>query len=325
MRGLAPGETTLAGVLGAAGYATGAVVAGPWMKRVFGLDLGFEHYDDEQVLTVSGRLAGEVTAAACRWLDGLDPRRPFFLFLNYYDPHAPFRAPEPHTFHFLEPERRGERAFDDPGSWIDLYDAEIRYADASLGELIAALEQRGLFENTLAIVTSDHGELFGEQGRWGHGQSLSQAELHVPLIVRYPGPGAPAGRRSDPIQLVDVPALVLEVLGLPAPGSMQDDRAHPVVAELDPLEVFHPTGRWRALIDWPYKYVWNSQGQGGLYDIDQDPLEQRDLGGARAERMRGELEAFLAALPAPRPAGGERQLDPELSRGLRDLGYLGEQ
>jgi arylsulfatase A-like enzyme len=325
VRGLAPGETTLAGVLADEGYATGAVVAGPWMKRVFGLDLGFQHYDDEQVLTVAGRLAGQVNAAALRWLDGLDARRPFFLFLNYYDPHPPLGAPEPHTFHFLAAERRGEKAFDDPQNWVDLYDAEIRYADACLGELIAALVQRGLFDRTLAIVTADHGELFGEHGRWGHGESLSQAELHVPLVVRYPGPGAPTGRRSDPIQLVDVPALVLEALDIPAPDSMQAGRGHPVVAELDPLEVFKPTGRWRALIDWPYKYVWNSQGQGGLYDLERDPLEERDLGGARAERMRGELETFLGTLPPPRPAGGERALDPDLARGLRDLGYLGQE
>jgi arylsulfatase A-like enzyme len=323
-RGLAPGETTLAGILTAAGYATGAVVAGPWMKRVFGLDLGFEHYDDEQVLTFAGRLAGDVTAAALRWLDGLDPGRPFFLFLNYYDPHPPLQAPEPYTFHFLPAERRGGRPFDDPQNWVDLYDAEIRYADACLGALIEGLVQRGLFDSTLAIVTADHGELFGEHGRWGHGESLSQAELHVPLIVRYPGPGAPAGRRSDPIQLVDVPALVLEALDLPSPASMQAGRGHPVVAELDPLEVFEPTGQWRALIDWPYKFVWNSQGQGGLYDLERDPLEERDLGGARAERMHRELEAFLEALPPPRPSGGERGIDPDLARGLRDLGYLGE-
>ena len=147
----------------------------------------------------------------------------------------------------------------------------------------------------------------------------------MPLIVRYPGPEAPAGRRSDPIQLVDVPALVLEVLGLPAPGSMQGDRSHPVVAELDPLEVFNPTGRWRALIDWPYKYVWNSQGQGGLYDIDQDPLEQRDLGGRVPSACAGSSSPSWRRSPLRGRPAASASSTRSFSRGLRDLGYLGGQ
>jgi len=100
-RPLVDSETTLAELLAARGYATAAVVAGPWMKRVFGLAQGFEHYDDEGIDSLTGRRAASVTEAALAWADTLD-ERPFFLFLNYYDPHGPYGAPAPFTFRFVE-------------------------------------------------------------------------------------------------------------------------------------------------------------------------------------------------------------------------------
>ena len=93
-RGLPESETTLAETLKAAGYATGAVVGGPWLKRPFGLAQGFDFYDDDHIDSSDGRRAESVTASALRWLDRT-PTRPVFLFLNYYDPHGPYDPPEP--------------------------------------------------------------------------------------------------------------------------------------------------------------------------------------------------------------------------------------
>jgi len=323
-RGLSPGETTLAGTLRAAGYATAGVVAGPWMKRVFGLDAGFEHYDDDQVHTLSGRLASEVTNAALGWLARLDGERPFFLFLNYYDAHSPFEAPEPFKYHFLSPEARA-RGAKGGRDLVAMYDGEILYADLHMGRLFDEMRARGLWDDTLVIVTADHGELLGEHGRWGHGQTLSQQELHVPLIVRDPGGTVPPGRSLDPIQLVDVGALVLARLDLPLPPRSQGGGAHPVVAEVYPLERFAPGGSWRALIEWPHKYVRGSRGQVGLFDLEADPGESHDLTpgeAARSSRMQGELEAYLGALPLPGPAGPEAAVDPALSESLHSLGYM---
>ena len=334
-RGLSPYEATLAGLLTDAGYATGAVVAGPWMKRVFGLASGFQHYDDDDVHSISGRLAEEVTDAALDWVDGLARERPFFLFLNYYDPHFPFEAPEPHTFRFLPEARHRPEALGKRANMLDLYDGEIYYTDLQFGRLLDGLRERGRYDGTLFVVTADHGELFGEHGLWGHGVSLSQPELHVPLVVRPPlasdrsahsGP-ARGTRSAEPIQLVDVPALVLEPLGLALPPDTQGGKPHAIVAEVYPLAKFVRTGDWRVLVDWPHKYVWNSQAPHGLFDLAQDPGETLDLTRVeadRARRMQTELERYLEGLPAPLPAGPEGTIDAELTESLQQLGYMGE-
>jgi arylsulfatase len=93
-RGLSPRERTLALVLGEEGYATAAVVASPWLKRIMGLDLGFASYDDDEIDQLGGRRATSVTASALRWLRSRPEHEPFFLFLNYFDPHGPYDPPE---------------------------------------------------------------------------------------------------------------------------------------------------------------------------------------------------------------------------------------
>jgi arylsulfatase A-like enzyme len=324
-RGLSPGEVTLAGTLSAAGYATGAVIAGPWMKRVFGLDAGFEHYDDDDVHSVSGRLAVEVTDAALAWVDAVDPGRPLCLFLNYYDPHYPFEAPAPHTFRYLPPERHHSEALSKRPNFVDLYDGELHYTDAQLGRLFDGLRERGRYDGALIVVTADHGELFGEHGLWGHGQALTQEELHVPLVVRYPG-GERAGTRSGaPIQLLDVPALVLDRLGLELPDTTQGGRPHPVVAEVYPLEKFVRTGDWRVLVAWPHKYVWNSRLPEALFDLSEPDGEAHNRAQVEPEltaRLRAQLESYLASLPPPPPAGPEATIEEDLSEALHNLGYM---
>ena len=92
-RGLSPDERTLAGVLSSAGYTTGGVVAGPWLKKLFGWSPGFDFYDDAEITVLNGRDAASVTASAAGWIERLDGDRPFFLFLNYFDPHTPYKPP----------------------------------------------------------------------------------------------------------------------------------------------------------------------------------------------------------------------------------------
>ena len=326
-RGLATGEVTLAGVLSDAGWRTGAVVAGPWMKQVFGLGAGFEHYDDEQVHSVTGRLASEVTDAALSWLSRPD-ERPFFLFLNYYDPHSPFQAPPPYTFKFMPPQRHTQRGLANSKNWVDLYDAEILYTDEHVGRLLDELRRTGDFEGTLIVVTADHGELFGEQGHWGHGEFLTQQELGVPMFIKQPGGGAQPARDDRPIQQVDVMPLVLERLGLPVPAGVQgsaEGGEHPLISEVYPLPMFAETGDWRVLVEGSLKYVWSSQGNHALYDLATDPLELDNLAPARSEvvqAMDEQLDAYLAALPAPGESGPELEVDPEVSAALHNLGYM---
>ncbi|MCP3920831.1 MAG: sulfatase [bacterium] len=328
-RGLAIGERTLAACLRDAGYATAAVVAGPWMKRVFGLSEGFEHFDDKDITELNGRPAKGVTDAALAWLDAREGEAPFFLFLNYFDAHGPLMPP-PEDVRVLTDAGVDPRTLPEKDRNALLYDAEIHAADRELGQVFDWLRARGELENTWIIVTADHGELFGENGRFGHGVSVSEPEVHIPLVVREPGP-ARARRDSDVlVQLTDIMPTVLDGLALELPRGMQG-RAfgkgeRPIVAEAYPLHSISPNGDWRAWFEGDEKYAWNSADLDGLFDIAQDPYEHENLIGTRAERaaeMQTRLEAYLASLPAPGEAGPEQHVDPSTARGLSGMGYTG--
>jgi arylsulfatase len=333
-RGLSPQERTLAQVLAEAGYATGAVVAGPWMKRVMGLAAGFGHYDDEGIHSLGGRPASEVTARALAWIrKGSD--RPFFLFLNYFDPHFPYMPP-PGFARELQPLELGA----DPTEHIwrrsaALYEGEIRFMDHHLGRLFEGLRELGLFDASWFIVTADHGELLGEHvlGEHvlgSHGRTLYQEELHIPLIVKYPKGEVLPGRSEEYVQLVDVLPTILTRLDLPLPPDIQgtplSHSGHPIVAEVYPMGfVEHAQGDFRALFDGDYKFVWRSNDQHQLFDLARDPGESRNLRWEMAERsesMNRALSDYLASLPPPGAAGPPQEIDQETAEALRGLGYL---
>jgi len=328
-RGLAAGETTLAGVLADAGYATGAIVAGPWMKRPFGLDAGFAHYDDDGIDSTRGRLAEHVTDAAIAWIDAQEGA--FFLFLNYYDPHSPYAAPGEWLTRFLPDGVDASELARRPPSTaerIALYDGEIAYMDHHLGRLLDHLRRRGLYEASWVVVTADHGELLSEHGLQGHGLHLYQPELHVPLLVRQPGADPPAGRSRELVQPVDVLPLLCAGLGLPVPDGIQGQRpgaiTHPIVAEAYPLPVLSEKGDWRALFEGSHKFVWNSRGDHLLFDLERDPAEVHNLlheEPGRAKRLEVRLTRYLEDLPAPAPAASPDPLDAETQEALRNLGY----
>lgn len=328
-RGLSPEERTLAQILAEAGYRTGAVVAGPWVKRVMGLAAGFEHYDDAGIHSLRGRPASEVTARALAWVRESSDR-PFFLFLNYFDPHIPY-APPPGFARELHPLELGA----DPTKrkwqrFAALYDGEIRFMDHHLGRLLEGLRELDLFDASWIIVTADHGELLGEHGTGGHGRSLYQEELHIPLIVKYPKGEVLPGRSGEYVQLVDVLPTILTRLDLPLPPDIQgtplSHSGHPLVAEVYPLDhIENAQGDFRTLFDGDYKFVWRSNDQHQLFDLAHDPGESRNLRWEMAERseaMNRALSAYLASLPPPGEAGAPQELDRETAEALRGLGYL---
>ena len=304
--GLSPSESTLAHLLREQGYETAAVVGGPWMKRVFGLDRGFETYDEEGIGDVNGRLASEVTTAALEFLERTE--RPFFLFLNYFDPHGPYEAPSPFGGSFGQ----------EPS---DRYDEEILYMDHHIGRFLDGMKRGGLFEDSLIVVTADHGELLGEHGKMGHGASLFEEEIRVPFLVKYPGEEVAPGRSGEPIHHVDVLALVLERLGLSPSGRSR----HALLAEVNPLEFMSHDGSWRALYLGRHKFLWNSLGNHALYDLEEDPGERNDLSGTDPDRIRlaiGVLDRVFASLPPPGEPGPPATLDEETLKALRSLGYV---
>ncbi len=303
--GLSPGERTLALKLRDAGYETAAVVGGPWMKRVFGLDPGFESYDDEGIGDVNGRLASEVTASALGVLESRS-EHPLFLFLNYFDPHGPYEAPSPF----------GGTFGPEPG---DRYDEEILYMDHHVGRLLDGLKSNGIFDDSFILVTSDHGELLGEHGKMGHGATLFEEEIRVPFLVKYPKDERAPGRSDDPIHHIDVPSLVLERLGL------AERKEHPLLAEVRPLPFVSSEGAWRALYLGERKLLWNSLGNHALYDLERDPREERDLAAEDPERVTeaiGLLDKVVSSLPLPGAPGPPAELDEETLKALRGLGYV---
>jgi arylsulfatase A-like enzyme len=251
------------------------------------------------------RIAPDVSRSLVRWLER-DRERPFFAFVNFYDAHDPYVAPRG----FIEAIRaapirdslpirimsagRAVAAEADQQKEIreaiDLYDAGIRYLDDQFGLLMSDLERRGLLQNTLVVVTSDHGEEFGEHGRYWHGLTLYMPSIHVPLIVRLPD-GRRAGERvGTPVSLRRLAASTLDVLvqgeGAPFPGPsfLSDawstaDQYAPVLSTVtpDPRTKPAPEQAFRSIVDGTMHYILSDQSGEELYRYITDPLEQLDL------------------------------------------------
>jgi arylsulfatase A-like enzyme len=276
------------------------------MKRVFGLDRGFDAYDDEGIGDVNGRLASEVTTAALSALEGRGGK-PLFLFLNYFDPHGPYEAPSPFGGSF-------------GSAPSDRYDEEILYMDHHLGRFLDGLAMRGLFDESLIVVTADHGELLGEHGKMGHGATLFEEEVHIPFLVKYPGDEAAPERRQGAFHHVDVLPLIRERLGMTF-----EKGPRPLLSEVDPLDFVSGEGAFRALYLGRYKLLWNSLGNHGLFDLESDPREQKNLAAAEPSRVSEAvevLESVMASLPEPGRPGPPAMLDEETLKALRSLGYV---
>jgi len=327
-RGLAQNEVTLAEVLKETGYTTAAVVGGPWMKRIFGLNKGFDYYNDSQISTVNGRLASQVTTSALNWLERRREKK-FFLFLNYFDPHGPYSPPEGFALRFLPKGTNftgREPTLEETNA---LYDAEILYMDHYIGRFLQKLKVENLYNDTLIIVTSDHGELFGEHGKFGHGHYLYQEELHVPLFIKYPA-GEVSPKRTDlRAQLTDILPMIYERVGITIPGNIQGTSPsqikHPIIAETYPLPLISKDGSWQSIFEGDFKFIWNSKNQHMLFNLKDDPEENVNIivqDSKRTERMWAQMEQYLAKLPKPGLAVPAGEPDDQTKEALKSLGYV---
>ena len=237
--------------------------------------------------------------------------------------------PEPFDSKFLDADQRTDDP-QDPELIRAMYDGEIAYMDHHVGRLFDEIRQLGLWEDTWVIVTADHGELLGERGRFGHGHYLTEPELGIPLIVKYPGANKARIDDATPVQLTDILPMIAERLGLPLPddtqGAFPPEVTHPVAAEVYPLPFTSPDGDWRAIYHGSTKFVWNSLGHHELFDLDADPGESVNLieqQPAVAEEMLADLERFFDGLPpAPDLKVEETTVDPETIEALKGLGYI---
>lgn len=335
---ISPVDRTLAQILRDEGYATGAFVAGPWAKAVFGLDRGFDHYDDDEIHTTQGRSAQSVTDAALAWLAG-SATGPFFLFVNYFDAHSPYADPDGNaglfrTWDFVSQGRGGLQWSSRPpeavAEMFAAYDGEIRYMDRHLGRLLDGLKELGVYDRCTIIATADHGESLGEHGIIGHGQRLWEAELRIPLIVKLPLGEGSAASIDAPVQLTDIVPMLLDRLEIPVPFGVQGVKPprkdEPIFAEVYPNPGPSYRGSWRSLIDGRHKYVWNEKGEHALYDLVADPGERHnriDDEPVLAAELSGRLGRFhRSLLPPARPPAPTAIVDEETRRSLESLGYV---
>lgn len=243
-------ELLLAEALKGGGYRTVGFVSNFYLWPQFGLNQGFDHYE-----RLSGtELAEELNRKAFTWLDANRPtlrERPLFLFMYYYDPHTWYDPPPPYDKRYdpnyggtLTPEvyGHGEKVVSgeivpsarDVQHLLALYDGEITYWDYHLGRFLERLAAEGLLTNALVVVTSDHGQMFGEHGKWVHRNSLYEEVLRVPLFMRYPGV-IPTGRTiTAPVTTADLMPTVLDLVGLPVPGGLDGRSLKPILQGSQP-------------------------------------------------------------------------------------------
>lgn len=367
---------TVAERLRDAGYRTALLSSNPWVGEGTGLGRGFGHVLDAwrwplsaSFLPVSALLrpwrgedkgAGVITPAARRWLDQSPADRPFFLVVNLMEAHDPYHeVAKEHVGRFTtRPDAVGRsraysRALLAPGGaprpdpearqpLVDLYDAGIYADDEVLGALLDELDARGLLDSTLVIVTADHGEAFGEGGRWGHHVTPDEEVLRVPLALRLPG-AIPAGVRvSAPVSVVDLTPTLLDLLpeGLVAAMDGLDGRSlmtlldagapWPVYAQAFPPGADRLEERVAALGYDPEAFSWRVVVHGDerlTRGPDGDVLVRLSapdapLGPADAERAAA-LGALLDAqeAAAAAPTAPAAPLDDATRARLRALGY----
>jgi choline-sulfatase len=323
---LGPDRATLAGILGGRGYQTGAFVASFVLLSKFGLNRGFDTYDDSldaRNLINNFRSeipAGEVYNKFKFWFRKNGTQK-FFAWVHLYDPHVPYAPPKEFASMF-------------PDSPQGRYDGEIAYADSIVGRIFSDLKEAGVFEKTLIVLCADHGEAFGEHGEVEHGIFCYQDTLRVPLIMSKRGTLPAAGRIRPMVSLIDVTPTILDLLGIAAPGGLRGRSLVPLVrkgaaGEKRPFYLESMYGReemgWAPLagiISLPYKYI--SLPTPELYDLDNDPDEKTNLASERPAVSR-EMDGTLAATVASLAGSGtesKTSLSAQDREHLKALGYV---
>jgi len=337
---LARSLPTLQRLLGGQGLTTGAIINSRFLGDRHGLSTGFEHVE---LLSEKPQGGPDVFDRALDWL-GSQGAQPFFLFLHTYHVHSDYSPGPVYRQQLVDPYdgeadgstaqlqafRRGERSFDarDMEHISQLYDAEVRELDDLLKGFFTELEAMGLLDETLLIVTSDHGEQFLEHGDVLHGRSLFRESLSIPMLLV--GPSVPAGRRVDDlVMLVDVLPTITGRFGLASPATCDgidlaqlwapNDVHRWALAGADHNNVV--PGMRSMLRDERFKLmVDDAAGTHALYDLQTDPGELSDVSAERselAEHMLSVLRRLTSEL------GESEQAAPQTAEDLRALQELG--
>lgn len=312
---------TLAEVFKDRGYRTGAFLSSWVLNADFGLRRGFDHYDDRlandqgPALAAQERSADRTCDAALAWLDQ-EPQRPFFAWVHFFDPHAPY-APPPAFLQMA----------------ADPYDGEIAFMDTQVARLVEWLDAHGCRAQTLIVAAADHGEALGEHKETVHGLFLYDVTLRVPLIFSMPG-RLPAGKVVPSVaRLVDVAPTILDLLGSPPLAQAQGQSLCAVLETGNPAElpaygeteyplISFGWARLRSYTTERWKYIAAPRPE--LYDRSADPGEEQNVIAEHtdvASRLKNELEGMVTAMPTR--TAETVALDEQGLRALQSLGYVG--
>lgn len=324
---LTPKVRTAAEDFRAAGYRTAAFVSAFPVDRRFGFDRGFETYDDRMPrgndrrrTPYVERFADATTDAVLRWLAeagrvaNARASQPWFLWVHYYDPHAPYEPPAD----------LAERFRQKP------YDGEVAFVDRELARLLKAIDDASIAERTLILVTADHGESLGEHGEGTHGIFVYDATLKVPWVMA--GPDIPSGRTSRTVaRSVDVLPTLLDYAGLPARSEL-DGRSLRRAAEgqdMGEAPAYAESLYAELELGWAPLYAWRANGfkfikapRAELYDLENDPTESTNRVKDEPTRVSDVGRALDAALRYPTPQVSAPTVDSETAERLRALGYV---
>lgn len=326
------------------GYRTAAFFNVMFMNEDFGFHRGFQHFDCQGVASGNSlRKAGPTVDDFLEWLDSDQQNKPFFAAVHFYDPHIPYKAPEPFRSMYTDPGYDGEYG----SSWgegvtemmdvnsgevmpspldlqnlIALYDAELAYTDSEIGRMLAELRSRGLAENTLVVLAGDHGEEFLEHGGIEHGRTLYEETTHVPLIIA--GPGFNGGRViSHSVGQLDIAGTIAAVAGI---EFITHEPAVNLAGTIDPAReipasgvLWRPEGDLVSIVSNTNKLIWSVEDDSlEAYNLAADPQE--------LELIEPDLSMIEAAeFYWVTPPVGEAPLvnySETASRELRNLGYI---
>ncbi|HEX8152521.1 MAG TPA: sulfatase, partial [Thermoanaerobaculia bacterium] len=299
---LDPRTPTIASLLRARGYKTGGAVSAYVLRATTNINAGFDHFDD-RVAFVEGAPTGnlqragrDTVRAIVPWLDA-NARQPFFLFVHLFEPHAPYEG----------------------GS----YDAEITRVDEAVSELLDAIRIQKRYDDTLIVLTSDHGEGLRDHGEQEHGVLLYREALQVPLIVKLPRSQRRGTRVRESAQLIDILPTIAALTGAtPPPHLPGKSLLEPLGARASYAETLYPRIHlgWsdlRSIVRWPMHLIDGPKPE--LYRVESDPREERNVLDAD-RRAFTQLRGDLAAIPQ-RGVTAPRISDEE-ARKLAALGYV---
>lgn len=352
--------TTLAEQLQQAGYATGGFVANVNAWPIFGVNQGFDHYYWEEP-----HEGPVLVDRFTQWAGGIEEHKPFFGFLLFYDAHLWYAPPYQYYQQFtrdadpvekleyseycrelnriFHPEQRAGKQGKGPKDpsevtperlrqWIDLYDGGVRYVDDCIKQLLEYLDEKGASGNTTVVVISDHGDMHMEYGTTGHGHSMYQELIHVPLVMSLPDQST-SGVVDDLVSGLDVFPTICDLAGVEVTHALQGESLVPYTQ----ASRAGPGGRLGfstnevgagCVQDRDWKFRRWLDGSEGLYDLSQEASEETDVSLLHplvTAEMSEALDALLEGEEALRQTVGRastRELSPEAVRELKSLGYL---